>query len=285
VTRILAAPAKVNLTLDVLGRRDDGYHEIATVLLALTLADRVSVERTGGGIEVTCEGFDVPEGDSNIAHRAAVLCLQEFGLEGGCRIHIEKNIPVGAGLGGGSSDAGAIINRLADEAQVADREARRRVAARVGSDVAFFIDGGCALATGRGEIIEPLTIPEPVSVVVVFPGGPVSTSDAYARIELGDPALGECSSFRMADLVRGRASWRDITAAFSNDFENVVAAERPDIVEAERFLIENGALGAMLAGSGGAVFGVFDDPDQARTAADLARLNFGWAAATETVRG
>ena len=303
MTHILA-PAKLNLTLDVLHRRPDGYHEIASVFLAVTLADRLTVARVPDGagqlgesslrrrsgsvalhhheIRVTCEGFEAPSDQTNTAYQAAHLSLREFGLSGGCDIHIEKRIPPGGGLGGGSSDAAAVIQWLADEAGIMDADRIATVAAKIGSDVPFFLGEACALVQGRGEILHSLPMPPPIPIVIIYPSDPVSTKDAYSLLTPSGLTYADTATARLVSLLEQRANWRDIAAMLANDFETAILPTRPDIAQAKDFLIEIGALGALMTGSGAAVFGLFDDSGHAESVAEIARVNFGWAQAAMT---
>ena len=175
------APAKVNLTLQVLGRRDDGFHEIETLMAPITLADRLQISlRTDQSIRLICSDPSVPSDASNLAHRAAAAFSKHTGLEFGVDIHIEKKIPHGAGLGGGSSDAAAVLvalDRLLATKMPA--EELERIAATIGSDIPFFIRSQPAICRGRGEIIEPFEGLPPADILLVKPPFPIPTPWAY----------------------------------------------------------------------------------------------------------
>lgn len=175
------APAKVNLTLQVLGRRGDGFHEIETLMAPITLADRLEVDlRSDHGIHLSCSDPSIPSDASNLAHRAVVAFMKHTGLKFGVDIHIEKNIPHGAGLGGGSSDAAAVLvvlNRMLETNMPA--EALERVAATLGSDIPFFIRGQPAICRGRGEIIAPFEGLPSADILLVKPPFSISTPRAY----------------------------------------------------------------------------------------------------------
>ena len=175
------APAKVNLTLRVLGRRDDGFHEIETLMAPITLADRLVIDLRGDfGIHLTCSDPSVPSDASNLAHRAAEAFIKHTGLKFGVDIHIEKNIPHGAGLGGGSSDAAAVLvslNRMLETNMPA--EELERLAATMGSDIPFFIRRQPAICRGRGEVIEPFEGLPNADILLVKPPFPIPTPWAY----------------------------------------------------------------------------------------------------------
>lgn len=175
------APAKVNLTLQVLRRRDDGFHEIETLMAPITLADRLQISlRTDQSIHLKCTDASVPSDASNLAHRAAAAFSKHTGLEFGVDIHIEKKIPHGAGLGGGSSDAAAVLvalDRLLATKMPA--EELERIAATIGSDIPFFIRSQPAICRGRGEIIEPFEGLPPADILLVKPPFPIPTPWAY----------------------------------------------------------------------------------------------------------
>lgn len=175
------APAKVNLTLRVLGRREDGFHEIETLMAPISLADRLQINlRTDHDICLTCTDPSVPSDASNLAHKAAVAFAKHTGLKFGIEIHIEKNIPHGAGLGGGSSDAAAVLvvldRLLGTKMSVEELE---RVAATLGSDIPFFIRSQAAMCSGRGEIIEPFEGLTSADILLVKPPFPIPTPWAY----------------------------------------------------------------------------------------------------------
>lgn len=268
------APAKVNLVLQVLGKRTDGYHDVRTVLQSVDLCDEVSVELGGTEIELDVDGPDLGPLDANLAYRAASAFRAAAGFVGGVRITLKKGIPAGAGLGGGSSDAAAVLACLSDLTGATGRDELHALAADLGSDVPFFLGSGTlAVGTGRGDVLEALPpLPEGHLVVVLTPVQ-VSTTGAYA-------ALAEARGRALeppAPVETSARSWDDVRSAACNDFEEVVASMHPEIERALGALSDAGAAFALLAGSGGACFGFFDDRDQAvRVATDLSE-ELGWS--------
>ncbi|MDE6445417.1 MAG: 4-(cytidine 5'-diphospho)-2-C-methyl-D-erythritol kinase [Alistipes sp.] len=252
---ILRANCKINLGLDVLRRRDDGFHDVETVMFPVHgLFDEIEVvRRPAAGVGFRAEGLavDCPP-EQNLCIRAFRLMHERYGIDG-ADIRLDKRIPFGAGLGGGSSDATAVLLGLNEEfALRLSKEELTSCAAALGSDTAFFIDNTPQLCTGKGEI----TVPYPIDlgglrIVIVKPAEGVSTREAYAGItpHVPDTPLAE-------RLRRPLSEWQEI---ITNDFEPTVFAARPAIRAAKERLLRAGALYAAMSGSGSAVFGLFDD--------------------------
>lgn len=250
----LAAPAKVNLFLRVVERRPDGFHEVETLFQAVDFADTVSVQSTSkDGLRLAVEGPDLGPAEENLAYRAAQLLLREIGVWGDVLIRLIKRIPAGAGLGGGSSDAAAVL-RLMNEMYGGplDAESLRTLGSELGSDVAFFLgDSPLAIGRGRGEELESIP-PLPVAhLVLAFPPVHVSTEDAYEALSsrglgAGGPRLGDPP-----------ASWAWVTSLARNDFQDVVAGLHSDVRAALDALEAVGGKPALLSGSGSACFSRF----------------------------
>ena len=266
----LPAFAKINLGLRILGQRPDGYHEIRTVYQTISLADNleVSLASRPGAIEVEAEAPDVPSGPGNLVYKACQRWREARATHRGIRVTIEKKIPAGSGLGGASSDAAAALVAL--ERMSGDRlglAARLELAAGLGSDVPFFLFGGRAFGCGRGEEVYPLADLPPRHCLVVFPGFPQSTRDAYAAIDS-----------RLTEERAGRNiysfgkwpqfPWEDWEAA-ENDFESVVFAKWPELSKLKRQLLRAGAEMASLTGSGTAVYAIFPSARKLALARDL----------------
>lgn len=278
--RILA-PAKVNLWLRVLGRRPDGFHELDTLFQAVDLCDEVTVSRRDqAGVGLRVEGADVGPARENLAYRAALAFRDAAGpgaASGGVEILLRKRIPAGAGLGGGSSDAAAVLrcmnavwgNPLVPAVLV-------EVGASLGSDVAFFL-GGSALARGRGrgERLESLpSLPE-ARLVLVLPPAHVATGPAYGALARHRMVHGPGSSDVPPDAT---PSWRVLAGWAVNDFELVVPLAHPPVAASLAALRTSGARPALLSGSGGACFGVFPDGEGATAAAARISEELGWPA-------
>lgn len=264
----LHAPAKVNLTLIVGARRDDGYHDVSTVMQTVGLYDTLTL--TGGsGLTMTCTDPDLPADGSNLVLRAAALFCQELRLPvPDLHLHLQKRIPSQAGLGGGSSDAAAVLRamRTLYAPEVSDAELER-MAAALGSDVPFFIRGGTALATGRGERLVPLPRLRDGWFVIVKPPEGFSTPVMYRRLDELPPEPARPDGMTAA-LESGDI--RAVAAALYNSFERAVPPDSA-VRAIENALRVHGALAAMLSGSGSAVFGLFDREDTAHAAAGALR--------------
>jgi len=263
--------AKVNLRLDVLARRADGYHELRTIFQSISLHDTLYLERTRKrGIELEIVGNSSLAASSareNLVWRAADALRHALKLSAGVRMRLEKRVPVGRGLGGGSSDAAAALAgllRLTGRKIAPER--LLKIAASLGADVPFFLFGGRALGTNRGDEIYPLPDSKKQTLLVVSPKEiAVSTRDAYGWV---DRTLTKDS--RDSRLWSFCAlCWSSREGRLSNDFEAVVFRRHPRLARIRRALLQGGAAEAALAGSGSAVFGIFRNPAQARRSARL----------------
>jgi len=259
------AQAKVNLILHVLARETNGYHSIETIFQRLDLADDVRV-RISAGRTLDCQGSAIPAAglgavERNLAYRAAVAYSGATGWPNGFAIELEKRIPVGAGLGGGSADAGAVLRAL--DALSPNPLGPRLVelATALGADVPFMtIESPMALGWGRGERLHPLPVLESRPVLIIVPDFPVATSDAYEWLS------GDRGSYEPAAAVitpESIATWEGLAALGSNDFESAVARRHPRIAELLDELRAADALLALMSGSGSTVFGVFAEPPDA----------------------
>jgi 4-diphosphocytidyl-2-C-methyl-D-erythritol kinase len=268
----VAAPAKINLHLRVVGRRRDGYHELRTLYQSIDLADRLTVEEAPPGelaLAVTPAGV-VSAGDDNLVLRAARLVAAEVRDAPGARFELRKRIPVSAGLGGGSADAAAALV-LANRLWAAGLDSGRLhdLAAELGSDVPFFLHGGLVFGVGRGDELVELPDLDRLAVVVVAPGVRVATSEVFERVGLTSHRQ-EGTVDALAAGLRGRPDWQELT----NELEAAVVGGWPGVGEALRFLRSTGPLHAALSGSGAASYAVFDDLNRARQA--VAEVPSGW---------
>ena len=257
----LSAAAKVNLALEVLGRRADGYHEIVTVMQAVELSDRIVLE-DAEALELRTTAPGIPTDASNLALSAASMLREAAGVERGVRITLDKRIPVAAGLGGGSTDAAAVLlglNRLWRLRWPLERLAE--VAVRLGMDVPFFLRGGTAFGTGRGEKLDRMR-GMAMALVLVNPRYASSTAEAYGRLT---PAM-YTDGARARAVVSALNSRRveRLTRSLYNGLEPSVAPAHPEIEHMKAALLAAGALGALMSGSGPTVFGVARSLDHAR---------------------
>jgi 4-diphosphocytidyl-2-C-methyl-D-erythritol kinase len=258
----LRTSAKVNLALEVLSKRSDGYHEIATVMQAVDLFDRLMLE-TAPTISLEADDSTLPTDERNLVVRAALLLRDVAGVQAGVRIRLRKRIPVAAGLGGGSSDAAATLcglNRLWGLRWSRARLAE--LAVRLGMDVPFFLGDGAALATGRGERLERLAGAGSYALVLVNPGLALSTREVYGRVPAEWRAEARGTS-RLVEALRTRNAAR-VAAALTNNLEHFVAPSLPVVGRMKAALLAAGALGAVMSGSGPTVFGIARSLDHAR---------------------
>ena len=256
-TITLLAPAKVNLFLQVIGKRPDNYHDLFSLMCPISLYDTVTLKfrPDDPSISVDCSAPNVPNDDSNLAHKAAAAFMKQRKHKVGLEISIHKQIPVAAGLGGGSSDAAAVLlglNRYFDTPLTQDQLMTLGVS--LGADVPFFVYQKPALATGVGEKLEYFAHLKPCHILLINPGYGVSTAKIFKNLNL---RLTKCkkihknSSFNKRDF--------DAAQHLCNDLETVTASLHPDIGKAKTALLKHGALGALMSGSGPTVFGLFPD--------------------------
>ena len=267
-------PAKINLGLHIHGKREDGFHELETIFQMVSLYDDVDLELLSSGIKLECDSPGVPTDDTNLAYKAANLLRQSYQVEDkGVSIRLKKNIPFGAGLGGGSGNAAGVLMGLNHLWNLKiEREKLSELAAELGSDVPFFLTSPCALGMGRGEKLKALKPCAKFQVLLVFPGFPVATSWVYQNLKLKLTKRENNIS-----ILRKNLSLSDITSLGSqlyNDLEPLVIQRFPEVQVVKDELWAWGALGVLLSGSGSTVFGIFDDPDKARVA--CAGLNGTW---------
>ena len=264
-TRALA-PAKVNLHLRILGRRPDGYHDLQTLFQAVNLHDVLHVRRAGVGVRLVVEGEDAGPVEENLVVRAARSYLDAAGLSGeGLSMRLEKRIPVGAGLGGGSSDAAATLlalGRLFPGAVAPGRIAE--LASGIGSDVPFFLGASpFALGRGRGEVVEAVEPLPSLAGVVAMPSFQVSTRDAYRELA----RTREESQLSAQSALVAPADWDRLAAWAANDFEAVVCRTHPPVADALAALRATAPLVALVCGSGSASFALYDTEGGAESAA------------------
>jgi 4-diphosphocytidyl-2-C-methyl-D-erythritol kinase len=279
------SPCKVNLLLNILGKRADGFHELETVMQPINLCDELSFERAAGGITLTCSEPSLPTDSTNLVYRAAAKFLERAGIRDGVRVHLEKKIPMAAGLGGGSGNAATTLLALNEMfgAPLAS-EALHDIAASLGSDIPFFLQSKPALATGRGEKIQPLdnfAALEGRAFLLVHPGFGIATAWAYKELSRFPSALnGEPGRAAKLIALLNDGDTRKAGCEFYNSLEAPALEKYPWLPVLQDFLRENGALATMMSGSGSTTFAIASDTCAAQELEERVREKFGtvWTA-------
>lgn len=266
------SPAKINLCLHVLGKRPDGYHDLAMLMQSLDFGDTVEIELTDrcNEVSVLCPGVELPDGQENIAARAARRMLALSNKKVGVKIVIEKKIPVAAGLGGGSSNAATTLMGLNKLLGLHfPKNDLMAEGVKLGADVPFFIFGDRAWATGIGDQLQSVPPLPDAWYVLINPGISISTAWAYQNLGLTAPGI-------LTKLPRFLTTIDDLATILENDLERVTIKRYPLLAEIKEKLIKLGAKGSLMSGSGSTIFGLFDKEVQALAAAESLRNNSNW---------
>lgn len=279
------AYAKINLTLDIIGTMPNGYHEIETIMQTVTLHDNVgiTISKADTDIKIICTDKTVPCDGRNTCYKAVELFFQELGIKkSGVTVELEKHIPSQAGLGGGSSDAAAVLimlSKLIDTGipDALSADCLRSLAAKIGADVPFFIDGGTAVCRGIGDIITPVDICEQYNVLLVMPDFGISTQNAYKEFDKRSIP----SKHSTAAIISAIRNGNDITKLISNDLESVCCHNA--ITDIKQLLIKLGADGALMTGSGSCVFGLFKSFEECFKAYELLKNKYSFVRQVETI--
>ncbi|MBR0355452.1 MAG: 4-(cytidine 5'-diphospho)-2-C-methyl-D-erythritol kinase [Oscillospiraceae bacterium] len=275
--------AKINISLDVTGKRPDGYHDMVMPMQTLSLCDELTLRLEGEGIRARSNLRYVPSDDRNLAVRAAKRYLSEIGKpDQGLQIELRKKIPVGSGMGGGSADAAAVLralNRAYGEAL--SREQLTALAGEIGSDVAFCLIGGTMLATGRGEVLSPLPPLPPCRIVIVKPGFSISTPELFQKLDRGPIRCHPDTDGLIEAMRQGDLS--GVCRRLYNVFEDVDDRRMRTIRQIKGSLLDGGALGAVMTGTGSAVFGLFADDAAAESCCGRMKKEYGFACTAEAV--
>lgn len=252
---IIKSNAKVNLTLDIVGKRSDGYHLIKSVIQPIPLYDTMIIRPANEGISLTCNLSFIPIDERNLVYKSADLFFEKTGVQSGLFVEIEKQIPVGAGLGGGSSNAAAILLALNEMFQTGiSTQQLCEWGVTLGADVPFFIANQTQLAEGIGEILTNLPSLPSCEMFLIMPQFSINTKWAYSQLTTIDtPCM---TDSMVAALQTGNIV--DIAASLGNHLEIAVTKQYPQILRYKEILFKNGALGASMSGSGSAVFGIFE---------------------------
>ncbi|MBR0149708.1 MAG: 4-(cytidine 5'-diphospho)-2-C-methyl-D-erythritol kinase [Lachnospiraceae bacterium] len=267
----LKAYGKINLALDVLKKREDGYHEVRMIMQTVDLFDRLTLEdRDEPGISLKTNLSFLPCDENNLCYKAAALLMDEFGVKRGVTIDLEKKIPVAAGMAGGSTDAAAVmvgVNRLFSLGLKKEELMERGV--KIGADVPYCVMRGTALSEGIGEILTPLPAMVECPVVIAKPSVSVSTKFVYGNLKVNEIT----DHPRVDDMIEAikAGDLRGVAGTMANVLESVTIPEYPVIGQIKEFLLEHGALNSLMSGSGPTVFALFEDEATAQAAADALR--------------
>jgi len=273
------APAKVNLSLKILGRRDDGFHDIETLIVPISLCDEIKIDKDDAkeGIEFRCDDASVPQGDDNLAVRAAKTFLEAAKVKSGVAIELKKKIPHGAGLGGGSSDAATTLLALNELFKTnLPREALAKMGETIGSDVPFFIFQSAAICRGRGELVTPLKFHEPLSILLLKPAFVVLTEWAYSRWQ---------DSREIPGVPYAAQQFADQT--FINELDHPVIEKFVFLAQLKMWLLRQPEVGAaLMSGSGSTMFAVMRQNGDVDLVAERAKSELDpelWTCACETI--
>ncbi|HDQ43988.1 MAG TPA: 4-(cytidine 5'-diphospho)-2-C-methyl-D-erythritol kinase [bacterium] len=256
--------AKVNLGLLLLGKRPDGYHDIATLFQQIDLHDTLIFEETDRDFGIDVEGADIPTDEGNLIYRAYSLIKTQHSIRGGIHVTVKKQIPVGGGLGGGSSNAAMTLLALCKMFNLSlEEKTLRHLGMQIGSDVPFFFWGGTALGLGRGERLESITIPTDYRLLLLFPDVSVSTAWAYQHARIGLTTGEKMAKFRS---LLGNFDYEALRDSLVNDLERVVFERHPQLLPLKEQLYEKDAFYAGMSGSGSTIYGLYRSPDVAQKA-------------------
>ena len=265
--------AKINLTLDVLSRRENGYHDIKMIMQTVSLFDLIVIDKTDSDIAIATNLRYLPNNEKNIAYKAADAFFKETGIKGGVKIMIHKNIPVAAGLAGGSGNCAAVLTAMNMlYSNPLSKEKLMEIGATLGADVPYCFDGSTQLAEGIGEILSPLPKMADAYILLVKPPINVSTGAIYEEIDSA-PIDVRPDTDAMINALENK-NIQDIADNLCNVMEAVTVKMHPIVGGIKTKMIMNGALGAVMSGSGPTVFGIFDDFEKAKKSADSFSLQF-----------
>lgn len=276
----IKAHAKINLVLNIIGKRPDGYHDVDMIMQEVELCDMITVEKTLSSIELSGTG-PLSYDESNLAYKAAKLFFDVTGIRKGARIHVQKNIPICAGMAGGSTDAAAVIKALNIlYGKPLTKRVLLKVSSRLGADVPYCIAGGTARATGIGDVITPIAQLRQKTVLIVKPPISISTPWAYSNLNY-DTLIHPDTESAIKAIESG-----DDNALYSligNSFEKSVFASYPETGEIKEKMLSSGARASLMSGSGSAVFGIFDSEESAKNALDEFKIKYKDVFLTHTV--
>lgn len=273
---IKKTPAKINLTLDVTGKLENGYHTLSMIMQSIDVCDELSFEKTADETILFSMNKDLPDkipAEKNLVYKAAKLMKDTFKIDGGFKIHLTKNIPAAAGLAGGSSDCAATLIGINELCGLGlDIEKLCEIGVKLGADVPFCIRKGTMLAEGIGEILTPLTPLTGIPVLLIKPNISISTPYVYKHLKLNKLDYHPDNKAVISYIKDNNI--KKIAASLSNVLETVTIPENPIIAELKRYLTESGAIGSLMSGSGPTTFGIFENMETAKKAYEKAKADY-----------
>jgi 4-diphosphocytidyl-2-C-methyl-D-erythritol kinase len=276
------AYAKINISLDVTGKREDGYHLLRMIMQTIDVYDLISVEAAESGINLSCNKCFIPADERNLAYKAAKLFIDTYNLTQGVNINIKKNIPVAAGLAGGSTDAATVLKCMRDlfKPEISDSELME-LGLRIGADVPYCIKGGTALCEGIGEIVQPLKAFKDKIIVLVKPSFGVSTKDVYSALDINRIYRHPQTENLIAAMEREDIEF--VAQNMKNVLENVTLRKHQILKELKNDFLRMDALGVLMSGSGPSVFALFDDMMKAQSCYDRMKTKYREVFITRTI--
>ncbi len=273
---IKKTPAKINLTLDVTGKLENGYHTLSMIMQSIDVCDELSFEKTADETILFSMNKELPDkipAEKNLVYKAAKLMKDTFKIDGGFKIHLTKNIPAAAGLAGGSSDCAATLIGINELCGLGlDIEKLCEIGVKLGADVPFCIRKGTMLAEGIGEILTPLTPLTGIPVLLIKPNISISTPYVYKHLKLNELDY-HPDNKAVISYIKDK-NIKKIAASLSNVLETVTVPENPIIAELKRYLTESGAIGSLMSGSGPTTFGIFENMETAKKAYEKAKADY-----------
>ena len=273
---IKKTPAKINLTLDVTGKLENGYHTLSMIMQSIDVCDELSFEKTADETILFSMNKDLPDkipAEKNLVYKAAKLMKDTFKIDGGFKIHLTKNIPAAAGLAGGTSDCAATLIGINELCGLGlDIEKLCEIGVKLGADVPFCIRKGTMLAEGIGEILTPLTPLTGIPVLLIKPNISISTPYVYKHLKLNELDYHPDNKAVISYIKDNNI--KKIAASLSNVLETVTIPENPIIAELKRYLTESGAIGSLMSGSGPTTFGIFENMETAKKAYEKAKADY-----------
>lgn len=272
--------AKINLSLDVVKKRDDGYHEIKSIMQQINLMDQVTISENKSGVIITCDNNDVPTNETNLVYRAWEELAKLANTKIGIRVHIKKRIPVAAGLAGGSTNCASTLKALNKiwDLGLSEKDLME-IGIKIGADVPYCIMGGTALAEGIGEKLTSLRAFKDKAILIGNPGFQISTAYAYSKLNLSKEVnrINKIIEYVESNDIRSLAN------NMYNVMEDNIIKEHPKIQEIKEIMIKNGALGSLMSGSGASVFGLYDDLDYLKFAEKKLKESFPFVFSGRTI--